>query len=142
MVLQLYHHQHHHQEQKHCTVMSTHQATALEQQFPLRGLSFQMQGIAHTKKSPTIGTKKQTVPNNQLRAMMVVKWSACSPSTLTIRVRIPLTSAVFSVKSVFEKNENKQNRQGLAHFLKICLNQAATTTRLGRTQILFSNRQC
>ena len=30
------------------------------------------------------------------------------PSTSTIRVRIPLTPTVFSVKFVFEKNENKQ----------------------------------
>ena len=28
-------------------------------------------------------------------AVVVVKWSACSPSTPTIRVRIPLTPTVF-----------------------------------------------
>ena len=43
-------------------------------------------------------------------AVVVVKRSACSPSTLTIRVRILLTSTVFSVKFVFEKDENKQKR--------------------------------
>ena len=36
----------------------------------------------------------------------MVKWSACLPSTPTIRVRILLTHTVFSVK--FEMNENKQ----------------------------------
>ena len=41
-------------------------------------------------------------------AVAVVKWSACSTSTPTIRVRILLTSKVLSVKFVFEKNENKQ----------------------------------
>ena len=40
------------------------------------------------------------------RAVLVVKWSACSPYTPTIRVRIPLKPAVFHVKFVFEKNEN------------------------------------
>ena len=51
-------------------------------------------------------------------AVVVVMWSACSTSTPTIRVRIPLTSTVYSVKFVFEKNENKQKRPGLAHFKK------------------------
>ena len=37
--------------------------------------------------------------------VVVVKCSACSPSTLTIRVLIPLTP---TVKFLFEKNENKQ----------------------------------
>ena len=48
--------------------------------------------------------------------MVVVKWSACSPSTLTIRVPIPLISAVFSVKIVFEKNKNKQKEAGVGPF--------------------------
>ena len=41
--------------------------------------------------------------------VVVVKWSACSPSTLTIQVRIPLKTTVFS-KFVFEKNKKKQKR--------------------------------
>ena len=40
------------------------------------------------------------------------------PSTSTIRVRIPLTPTVFSVKFVFEKNENKQKEAGVGPFLK------------------------
>ena len=40
--------------------------------------------------------------------MVVVEWSAGSPSTTMIRVRIPLMPTVFSVKYVFEKNENKK----------------------------------
>ena len=46
-------------------------------------------------------------------AVVVVKWSVCSPFTPTIRVRILLTSIVFSVKFVFEMNENKQNKAHL-----------------------------
>ena len=42
-------------------------------------------------------------------AVVVVEWSACSPSTPTIQVRIP-----FSVKFVCEKNENKQKEAGAA----------------------------
>ena len=44
------------------------------------------------------------------RSVVVVKWSACSPSTSTIRVQILLTPTVFSVKFVFEKKENKEKR--------------------------------
>ena len=40
-------------------------------------------------------------------------------STLTIRIRILLTPTVFSIKFVFENNENKQrNRPGWAHLKK------------------------
>ena len=49
--------------------------------------------------------------------MVVVKWSACSPSPPTIRVRILLTSTVFSVKFVFEKNKIKK-MLGVAHLKK------------------------
>ena len=54
---------------------------------------------------------------------MVAKWSVCSPSTLTIRVHIPPTPTVFSVKFVFEKNENKQKEVGVGPFknnIKVC----------------------
>ena len=54
------------------------------------------------------------------RAVVVVKWSACLSSTLTVRVQIPVKSTVFSVKFVFEKNKNKQKRgRGRPIFLKI-----------------------
>ena len=43
-------------------------------------------------------------------AVVVVKQSACLPSTLMIQVRIQLTPAVFSVKFVFKKKEYKQKR--------------------------------
>ena len=49
------------------------------------------------------------------RAVVVVKWSACFPSTPTIRVRFPLTLIVFSV---FEKNENKQKETWVGPFLE------------------------
>ena len=48
-----------------------------------------------------------------MTAVVVVKLSACSPSTLTIRVQIPMKSTVFPVKFVFEKNENKQKDAGV-----------------------------
>ena len=51
-------------------------------------------------------------------AVVVVKWSAYLPSIQTIRVRIPLTPTVFSVKFVFEKNKNEQKEAGVGPFLK------------------------
>ena len=42
--------------------------------------------------------------------VVVVKWSACSPSTRSIQVQIPLTLKAFFLKFVIEKNENKQKR--------------------------------
>ena len=48
----------------------------------------------------------------------MVKRSACSSSTPTIRFRIPLKPTVFSVKFVVEKNENKQKEAGVGPFLK------------------------
>ena len=41
-------------------------------------------------------------------AVVVVKWSTFSPSTPSIRVRIPLKSTVLFCTSVFQKSENKQ----------------------------------
>ena len=54
-------------------------------------------------------------------AVVVVNWSAGSPSIPTIRVQIPLTPAVFSVKIVLEKNENKQKEAGVGTFKKPAL---------------------
>ena len=48
--------------------------------------------------------------------MVVVKWSACLPSTPTIRVRIQPKAIFFSVKVVFEKNENKQKEDVFGPF--------------------------
>ena len=60
----------------------------------------------------------EVLVTSQLRAVVVVKWSACSPSTPTIRVQILLTSTVFSVKFVFEKTENKQKEAEVGPFFK------------------------
>ena len=57
---------------------------------------------------------------------MVVKWSACSPSPPTIRVRILLTSTVFSVKFVLEKNKIKK-MLGVAHLKKAYLEHYQTS---------------
>ena len=43
-------------------------------------------------------------------AVVVVKWSACSPSTPTIWVRIPLTSLIFFYKSL-RLNRTKINKK-------------------------------
>ena len=50
--------------------------------------------------------------------VVVVKWSACSPTTPTIRVRIPLKPEKFFVIFVFEKNKNKQKEAGVGPFKK------------------------
>ena len=47
---------------------------------------------------------------------MVDKWSACSPFTATIQVRI-LLKTTFFVCNLFEKNENKQKEAGNGPFL-------------------------
>ena len=47
-----------------------------------------------------------------------VKWSACLPSTPTIRVRILLKRTVFTVRFVFEKTKINKKRPGLAHLKK------------------------
>ena len=46
--------------------------------------------------------------------MVVVKWSAYSPSSPTIL----LSPIVFSVKFVFEMNQNKQKELGVGLFFK------------------------
>ena len=50
---------------------------------------------------------------NLICAVVVVKWSARSPSTPTIRVRI----LQFFCTILFEKNENKQKEAGFGPFL-------------------------
>ena len=51
--------------------------------------------VAKVQKSPNLVT-----------LVVVAKWSACSPSTLTIQVE----------QFVFEKNENKQNNDWATEF--------------------------
>ena len=60
----------------------------------------------------------ESLSNHNICVVVVVKWSAFSPSTLTIRVRIPLKPRVFSVKFVFEKTKDKQKEAGAGTFLK------------------------
>ena len=50
--------------------------------------------------------------------VVVVKWSACSPSNQTIRVRILLTPTVLSVKFEFEKSLNTQKEARVGPFKK------------------------
>ena len=49
------------------------------------------------------------------RAVVMVKWSVCSPSTPTIQVQIPLKATLLSVKFVFVNNKINKKRSGLAH---------------------------
>ena len=44
------------------------------------------------------------------RALVVAEWSACSPTTPTIRVQIPLTPKYYSLIFDFEKKEHEQKR--------------------------------
>ena len=61
--------------------------------------------------------------------MVVVKWSACSPYTSTIQLRIPLTSTYnFSVKLLLKKTKNKQKlawfdqfKEGITYLPTLCL---------------------
>ena len=46
----------------------------------------------------------------------MVKWSAFSPSSSMIRVRIPLKLTVFSLKFVVKKDENKQKEAEFGPF--------------------------
>ena len=49
-------------------------------------------------------------------------WSSYSPSTVRIRVQIPLKLSVLYVKFVFEKTKNlHKKRPGLANFLMTAL---------------------
>ena len=68
---------------------------------------------------------------------MVVKWSACLPSTPMIRVRILLKPAVFSVKFVFEKKKNKQNEAGVGPFL----NKRSTSAYIYRSSFILERRK-
>ena len=54
--------------------------------------------------------------SNLARAVVVVKWSACSPPTLMSRVLIPRKSTVFSVKFVFERTKINEKE---AHFKNV-----------------------
>ena len=50
--------------------------------------------------------------------VVVVKWSACSPSYPTIWVQIPLKHTVFPLKFVLEKYENKQKESSVGPFFE------------------------
>ena len=52
-------------------------------------------------------------------ALVGVLWSVCSPSTLTIRVRILLKNTAFFCKMLLEKNGNDKKEIGLLHLKKI-----------------------
>ena len=58
------------------------------------------------------------VPLTTMMTVVVVKWSACVPSTPTIRFGIPLKPSVFSGEFVFETNENKQKGARVGPFFK------------------------
>ena len=45
-------------------------------------------------------------------AVVVVKWSACSPSLPTIRVRIPLKPTIFSVKLCLKRTKINKKEAG------------------------------
>ena len=57
-------------------------------------------------------------------AVVVVKWSAYSPSTLTIPGQDPTDAYSFCVEFVFERNENKQKDAGVGKFKKLSFEPA------------------
>ena len=74
-------------------------------------------------------------------AVVVVKWSACMPSTLAIQVPIPLKTTVFSVKFVFENIEIKQKEAGVgSFFLKNCYHVKFEKSQLATVMELFSKQ--
>ena len=60
--------------------------------------------------SVKVGVHHSNVHKNVWAAAVVVKLSACSPSTPTIWVWILLKSTTFIVQMLLEKNANKQTR--------------------------------
>ena len=50
--------------------------------------------------------------------VVVVKWSACSPSTPTIRVQIPLKHTVFSAQFVVKRTKINKKEAGVGPFLE------------------------
>ena len=62
--------------------------------------------------------------------MVVVKWSACSPSTKTIQVWTPLKPTFFC-KNCLEKTKINKKRPGLALFKKHLPSEYANSSTLG-----------
>ena len=63
--------------------------------------------------------KQMTLTIQEAWALVVVKWSACSPSSPTIWVRIPLKSTILLVKLYLKRTKINKKRQGLAHLKNI-----------------------
>ena len=49
---------------------------------------------------------------------VVVKWSACSPSTPTIRVQIPLKPTIFSVILYLKRTKINKKESGVGPLIK------------------------
>ena len=68
--------------------------------------------------------------------------SACSPSTPTFRVRILPKPTVFSVKFVFENNENKQKKlKKEIHGIAMIGNRVQKNYKTMTQQFCFQNKQ-
>ena len=62
------------------------------------------------QRERSLRSKKYTIKKIRAMAVLVVKWSVCSPYTQTFQVRSPPAEADnFSVNIVVAKIENKQN---------------------------------
>ena len=57
--------------------------------------------------------------------MVVVKWSACSPSNPTIRVRIPLRSINFLMKLLLKSTKINKRGRGWPIFLKKSIGESS-----------------
>ena len=90
------------------------------------GKSFNIEDLHSTLKQDSGSDTQRSTSWHQgskdhIRAVVVVKWSAYSPFTPMILVRIVLKLTVFSVKFVFEKNENKLKEAGVGPFWKMVI---------------------
>ena len=88
------------------------------------GTSFNIEDLNSTLKQDSGSDTQRSTSwyqgsKDHIRAVVVVKWSAYSPFTPMILVRIVLKLTVFSVKFVFEKNENKLKEAGVGPFWKM-----------------------
>ena len=87
--------------------------------------SFQVVGkpfdrlLDHHSDGPIFWPTCVSEKNDIVWAVVVVKWSACSPSTLTIQVWILLSSTVFLWKLYLKRTKINKKRPGLGHLKKI-----------------------
>ena len=79
----------------------------------------------------SIFTLRQYDKKKHYRELVVVKWSACSPSTLTIQVRIPLKSAIIIWK------ERKRGRRWTIFIVETFVDSPETKEQNVTSQVVI-----